>query len=73
MAYAIKYTLEQRWEMLRHYFENHGKVAEQTNKLEQPWEILRQIDLQKMPILAKKKHFDLGGLHTGGYEVAVVY
>ena len=36
--------------------------------LEQRWEILRQIDLQKMPILAQKKnilsdeaHFDLGG------------
>ena len=36
--------------------------------LEQHWEILRQINLQKMPILAKKKiifsdeaHFDLGG------------
>ena len=41
--------------------------------IEQCWEILRQIDLQKMPILAKKKkiifsdeaHFDLGGcIHT---------
>ena len=21
------YTLEQRWEILRHYFENHGNVA----------------------------------------------
>ena len=36
--------------------------------LEQRWEILRQIDMQKMPILAKKKiifsdeaHFDIGG------------
>ena len=35
--------------------------------LEQRWEILRQIDLQKLPILAKKiifsdeAHFDLGG------------
>ena len=35
--------------------------------LEQRWEILRQIDLQKMPILVKKiifseeAHFDLGG------------
>ena len=36
--------------------------------LEQRWEILRQIDLQKMPILAKKKiivsyeaHFNRGG------------
>ena len=35
--------------------------------LEQRWEILRQIDLQKIPILAKKKnifsdevYFDLG-------------
>ena len=35
--------------------------------LEQRWEILRQIGLQKMPMLAKKiifsdeAHFDLGG------------
>ena len=35
--------------------------------VEQRWEILQQIDLQKMPILAKKinfsdeAHFDLGG------------
>ena len=35
--------------------------------LEQRWEILKQIDLQKMPILAKKitfsdeAHLDLGG------------
>ena len=36
--------------------------------LEQRWEILRQIDLHKMPILTKKKiifsdeaHFNLGG------------
>ena len=24
----VVYTLEQRWEILRHYFENHGNVAE---------------------------------------------
>ena len=24
----IVYTLEQRWEILRHYFENHGNVVE---------------------------------------------
>ena len=24
----IVYTLEQSWEILRHYFENHGNVAE---------------------------------------------
>ena len=27
------YTLEQRWEILRHYFENHGNVAECVRKL----------------------------------------
>ena len=27
------YTLEQRWEILRHYFENHGNVAECLRKL----------------------------------------
>ena len=26
-------TLEQRWEILRHYFENHGNVAECVRKL----------------------------------------
>ena len=29
----VAYTLEQRWEILRHYFENHGNVAEGTRKL----------------------------------------
>ena len=27
------YTLEQRWEVLRRYFENHGNVAECVGKL----------------------------------------
>ena len=26
-------TLEQRWEILRHYFENHGNVVECVRKL----------------------------------------
>ena len=29
----IVYALEQRWEILRHYFENHGNVAEYVRKL----------------------------------------
>ena len=29
----VVYTLEQRWEILRHYFENHGNVAECERKL----------------------------------------
>ena len=29
----IVYTLEQRWEILRHYCENHGNVAERVRKL----------------------------------------
>ena len=29
----VVYTLEQRWEILRHYFENHGNVAECFRKL----------------------------------------
>ena len=29
----VVYTLEQRWEILRHYFENHGNVAECVQKL----------------------------------------
>ena len=29
----VVYTLEQLWEILRHYFENHGNVAECVRKL----------------------------------------
>ena len=29
----IVYTLEQRWEILRDYFGNHGKVAQCVRKL----------------------------------------
>ena len=29
----VVYTLEQRWEILRHYFENHGNVEECGRKL----------------------------------------
>ena len=29
----VVYTLEQRWEILRHYFENHSNVAECVRKL----------------------------------------
>ena len=29
----VVYTLEQGWEILRHYFENHGNVAECVRKL----------------------------------------
>ena len=29
----VVYTLGQRWEILRHYFENHGNVAECVRKL----------------------------------------
>ena len=29
----VAYTLEQRWEILRFYFENHGNVAEYVRKL----------------------------------------
>ena len=31
----IVYTLEQRWKILRHYFENHGNVAECVRILEE--------------------------------------
>ena len=29
----VVYTLEQCWEILRHYFENHGNIAECVRKL----------------------------------------
>ena len=52
-----------------------------TNMVEQRWEILRQISLQKMPILAKKiifsdeAHFDLGAhlIYSGStYQKLVI-
>ena len=29
----VVYTIEQRWDILRHYFENHDNVAECVRKL----------------------------------------
>ena len=29
----VVYTLEQRWRILQHYFENHGNVVERVRKL----------------------------------------
>ena len=29
----VVYTIKQRWEILRHYFENHGNVGECVQKL----------------------------------------
>ena len=43
----VVYTLEQCWEILRHYFENYGNVAECV------W--------QKKIIFLDEAHFDLGG------------
>ena len=34
----VVYTLEQRWEILRHYFENHGNVVECVRKLRTDFE-----------------------------------
>ena len=34
----VVYMLEQRWEILRHYFENHGNVAECVRKLRTDFE-----------------------------------
>ena len=34
----VRYTLEQRWEILRHYFENHGNVAKCVRKLRTDFE-----------------------------------
>ena len=68
----VVYMLEQRWEILRHYFENPGNIAECKRKLctdfgrreapSAPYvrylviKVKESIDLQKMPILAKKNH-----------------
>ena len=40
----IVYTPEKRWEIMRHYFENHGNVAK----------------MQKKNIFSDEAHFDLG-------------
>ena len=34
----VVYTLEQRWEILRHYFENHGNVVVCVRKLRTDFE-----------------------------------
>ena len=34
----VVYTLEQRWEILQHYFENHGNVVECVRKLRTDFE-----------------------------------
>ena len=34
----VVYTLKQRWEILRHYFENHGNVAKCVQKLRTDFE-----------------------------------
>ena len=62
----VVYTLEQPWEILRDFFENHGNIAECVRKLrtdfgrrEAPLESGPAIELQKMPILARKSSFQM--------------
>ena len=50
------YTLEQRWKILRHYFENYSNVAEWKSYASYAWISGPAIDLQKMTILAHKYH-----------------
>ena len=53
----VVYTLEQRWEILRHYFENHGNVAECVRKLRTDF---GRREANKI-IFSDEVHFDLGG------------
>ena len=43
---VVQYTLEQRWEILQHYFENHGNVVECVRKLRTNFE---RIEAQSAP------------------------
>ena len=40
----IVYTLEQRWEILRHYIENHGNIAQCKRKL------CRDLERREVPL-----------------------
>ena len=55
------YTLEQRWEILQHYFENQLNIKWVFGSLSGP-----AIDLQKMPILASS-FSDEAYFYIGGY------
>ena len=44
----VVYALEQHWEILRHYFENHSNVAECVRKLRTDFE---RIEAQSAPYI----------------------
>ena len=48
----VVYTLEQGWEILRHYLENHGNVAECVRKLRTDFG--RRVALSAPFVLVKK-------------------
>ena len=50
----VVYTLEQRWEILRHYFENHANVAECVRKLRTDFGRREAPSAPYVPYLVKK-------------------
>ena len=50
----VVYTLEQRWEILHHYFENHGNVAECVRKLRTDFGRRKAPSAQYVRYLVKK-------------------
>ena len=50
--YTIVYTIEQRWEIMRHYFKNHGNVAQCVRKLRTDFG--RRVALSAPFVLVKK-------------------
>ena len=50
----VVYTLEQRWEIFRHYFENHGNVPECVRKLRTDFRRRESPSAQCVRYLVKK-------------------
>ena len=50
----VVYTLEQCWDILRHYFENHGNVAECVRKLHTDVRYLVKKKVKETSILIDK-------------------
>ena len=59
----VVYTLEQRWEILRHYFENHGNVAECVPKLHTDFGRAEAVSAPYVRYLVKKvKETDIASI-----------
>ena len=56
----VVYTLEQRWEILRHYFENHGNIPQCVRKLRTDFERREAPSAPYVRYLGKKKVKETG-------------